>query len=148
MSRYKPKPNHNASWLIEHQSEKYEKQISAGKNALQKFLNKTNNKYFAIFINNGFLDLRSQKFKSGYLTYQNDNGTIYSLCNFNWSKCTCEINNRLPPKHMIIDIETSMKSTNSIDLEKLFSKSNNDWKIYYFDDEESMKLFVEMMKGD
>lgn len=141
MSRYKPKPKHNASWIEEHKPDKYEKQLLAGEAALQKFLKKTNNKYFIIFVKGGFYNPRSQKVYDAYLKFHNDNGEISIYCT-DWSKKSCMINKKFPPYHMDIEIDG-----NEIDLEKLFSKSNNDWKIYYFDDEDGMKLFLEVTEG-
>ena len=140
MSRYKPKPIHSASWIEEHQPDKYTKQILAGEALIQKFLKKTNNEYFIIFRNGGL--------KNAYLSYQNDNGDLYYLYRFDWTKEKTKIIKNYPPEHVIIDIEASNSARYCINLEKLFSKSNNDWKIYYFDDEDSMRLFLEVTEGD
>lgn len=146
--RIYPKSHHN----FEYDTKKYHRAKDYAKLLFRKFLKRIENKYFIIiekFYNN------NKRFTIGRLI--GGKFAYYDERSSAWKNST--LNFGFPPEHSYIswyktegpDAKTHRFKIHrgwSIDLQDLFDKTNEYDQLFTFDDEESMLLYYEMMKGE
>lgn len=141
-------PKHSYLFLVEHQPDKLERMVEAGNKLREKFLSRSFGKYILLKLKvDGFVPYTK------YIIIRNiDKGLeVLDIGTGLWREAGIE--SCYAPFHTSVDLRFKAgiskfgKLIHRINIEKLFSKTDDENQGFYFDDEESLLLYYECIKN-